>query len=97
MVTLKPITEILDLGSSDYWHMRIEDALDRIRIDDDYHQRLKKKMRCDGYSKVPVHISDGYRELENGHHRVKIAAELGWLFLESDTKFDSRNNQQTIL
>jgi fructose/tagatose bisphosphate aldolase len=44
-------------------------------IDDDYHQSIKERMRETGINLVPILVSHG--ALWNGHHRVKIAVELG--------------------
>ena len=44
-------------------------------IDSDYHQSIKERMRETGINLVPILVSHG--ALWNGHHRVKIAVELG--------------------
>jgi hypothetical protein len=94
-MTLKPITEILDLNSADYWGKDVETAIGQyVSIDTAFYQRLKKKMGCDGKSTVPIYARNG--DLYNGHHRTKIATELGWLFLETDDKLDFRNELQEV-
>lgn len=85
-----PMNEILKLTSTDYWQP-VHQILNMVDIGDEYHQRLKEKMRQDKINKVPIYIwepswdlgipndnLEDKRILGNGHHRVRIAFEDGW-------------------
>jgi hypothetical protein len=69
--------------SVDYWAPVI-DVIDLVDLDDEFHQKLKKRMLEQGINKVPILIEDhhydgeGYATLGNGHHRTRIAYEAGW-------------------
>jgi len=74
------MARILKLDACDFPGMTLAEALPEIDITDDYHKRLKRRMRKTGINLVPVLVEPGrkrkYQMLGNGHHRVKIAFEL---------------------
>lgn len=80
--------EILDLWSSDHSredYRRVGDCLDDIRMDvypakKEFYEKLKIRMKEDGINKAPLLIRG--RNLDNGHHRVKLGHELGFYEME---------------
>lgn len=54
----------------------VGDVLSHVDIGKGYYIKLRSQMEKDGTSQVPILVRWG--RLENGHHRTKIACELGW-------------------
>jgi hypothetical protein len=85
----KPMAKILELQAGDYWGCKVKDILDFVDVgpidpDDDawgegrpvdFYDQLKAKMAKDRINKIPLCVRDG--SLDNGHHRVKLAVEIG--------------------
>lgn len=77
--------DILDLWSE--YGVSVREAVenDYMCIDSDpYYAEIRERMTADGINKVPVYVEDGDPDwgiepaLINGHHRVKIAYDLGF-------------------
>jgi hypothetical protein len=72
---------VLGLKACDFPGMTLAEALPMIDITDDYHRQLKSRMEETRINLVPILVKEGKRRkkdaLGNGHHRVKIAFELG--------------------
>ena len=75
------MTEILKLESCDFG-VSVGDAMRFVYVEDHfYYDRIKAQMAKDGINAVPILVRyDKYSdmdELGNGHHRVKMALDLG--------------------
>lgn len=72
---------VLGLQSCDFSPLTVAEALSDIDIEDNYHGQLMARMEETGINLVPILVQPcGRRKngiLSNGHHRVKIAFNLG--------------------
>lgn len=71
------LEEILALSTCDYPTTTVAEAIEYKDVSDVYYKLLREQMRQDGYNRVPLWVPDN-ATLANGHHRVKLALELGW-------------------
>lgn len=53
----------------------VESIMDETYIDSDYYICVREEMRLAGINLVPVYVFNN--TFKNGHHRVRIAMELG--------------------
>ena len=72
------ISEILTMRSNECAGT-VEYMLEEKTVDDKYHQAIKREMEKAGYNIIPVYIDEHHGRwwFYNGHHRVRIAVELG--------------------
>jgi hypothetical protein len=82
MIFKMAMDDILKLSSVDSVvygkedRVTVGEILELVDINGEYYQKLKKQMAKDGINNIPILSICG--ELNNGHHRTKIARDLGW-------------------
>jgi hypothetical protein len=83
-----PMDEILNLKSGDFDGSALRDCLHLVdfnRYNDDFYGKLRARMQETKTNAVPIEVQDGW--LYNGHHRVKIAADLGFTEMNVSDEF----------
>lgn len=82
-----PMDEILNLMSADF-DERVRNCLADINFDRDaeFYGKLRARMQETKTNAVPIYVAGGI--LYNGHHRVKIAHDLGFQEMQVTTDYE---------
>jgi hypothetical protein len=88
-VSCMPMDEILELNSGDFDGLKVKDALPLVdfkmyHTDPQFYDHLRKRMAETQTNLVPIQVNGKW--LNNGHHRVAIAHELGLAEMQVDSE-----------